>query len=174
MAFKVIKRDGAAPRDAKSRQAIDTLNRIAEDFQEAAAPVFREREQLDARSRELRQKKDEREGRSSEHLIAMAVLRLLAHEADGEASLEEIRADLPRYMSFTVADLVPLMSRGGEEAWIQQIRNIISHRDVPGNFIREGLLEYAGPARLRITNEGMAALAETKDAKPPQEANNNS
>lgn len=172
MAFKVIKRDGAAPRDAKSRQAIDTLSRIAEDLQKAAAPVFREREQLDARSRELRKKKDEREGRSSEQLIALAVLQLLAHETGGEASLEEIRAELPKYVSFSVADLMPLMSRGGEEAWIQQIRNIISHRGVPGNFIHEGLLEYAGPARLRITNHGLAALAQT-NAGPPEEANNN-
>ena len=161
MAFRLIRSDTAEPRDTRSRHTREALNQIASEMHAAASAVFKQKEQLDARERVLRERRDDREGRSSERAIALAVLRYLADDSDGEATLEEIREVLPLYMSLTTADLAPLESRGGEKAWIQQMRNIISHRQVGGNFIRDGLVEYNPPGRLRITDAGKEALAQS-------------
>jgi hypothetical protein len=166
MAFRLIRKTSAKPQNEREREAKRALDQIALGMQSASASVFRRKEELDSRARQLRAKRDAREGRATEGAVARAVLQFLAETALGEASVQEIKDALPSYLALTFADQTPSLTRAGEELWIQQIRNIISHREVPGNFIYEGLLTYSAPAKLSITDLGRTALAQTSEQVP--------
>lgn len=98
-------------------------------------------------------------GRVTEHDVASAVLRYLAEHHGGEATINELVRVIPDRMSLKDADLAQSESRPNERVWEQQVRNIISHRDVDGNAIHDGLLEYTARGldrhgRLKITDAG--------------------
>jgi len=59
---------------------------------------------------------------------------------------------------FTAADKEASPTRTNERVWEQQVRNIVSQRDVEGDYIREGLLAY-NPGGLSITDAGRAHIA---------------
>ncbi|BBE35244.1 hypothetical protein [Sphingosinicella microcystinivorans] len=96
--------------------------------------------------------------RSTEHEISFAVLQYLATIPHGEAAIDEIKAHLPKFIKFTDADMEVSTTRRNEMMWEQQVRNIVSHRSVDGNFIGDGLLSYS-PGRLAITESGRNYLA---------------
>jgi len=93
------------------------------------------------------------DGRTTENEIAEEILRYLVKKPGGEASMAEINRHLTYRFPFTQADKEPSPSRGNEVVWEQQVRNIVSHRDAEGNYIREGFLE-ARPGGLAITDAG--------------------
>jgi hypothetical protein len=92
-------------------------------------------------------------GRSSEHDIAIAVLRYLATIPHGEATTDEIKAHIPNFIDFTGADMEVSGTRPNEMVWEQQVRNIVSHRKTDGNAICDGLIAYK-PGRMAITDAG--------------------
>ena len=96
--------------------------------------------------------------RSTEQEISVAVLRYLATIPHGEATIDEIKGHLPNFISLTDADMEVSTTRQNEMIWEQQVRNIVSHRSVEGNFINDGLLSYS-PRRLTITDTGRKWLA---------------
>jgi hypothetical protein len=103
-----------------------------------------------------------RRGRVTEHEVAAAVLRYLSDNYDGEATIEQIVEGLPTHIALDERDRRPSLTRPNEELWEQQVRNIVSHRNTPGNAICEGLLEYLPRGddrhgRLRITGKGRMA-----------------
>jgi len=100
--------------------------------------------------------------RVTEHEVAAAVLRYLSDYHGGEATIHEIVEALPGYLELSDADRQPSETRANEELWEQQVRNIVSHRNTPGNAINDGLLEYFPKGddrhgRLRVTDAGHAA-----------------
>jgi len=82
-----------------------------------------------------------KDGRVTEHEVAEAVGKYLADNG-GEATIAEIVENLPNYLNLSDADRKESETRPGEELWEQQVRNIISHRNTPGNAIHDGLLDY--------------------------------
>lgn len=82
-----------------------------------------------------------KDGRVTEHEVAEAVIGYLA-DRGGEATIADLVESLPGYLSLTDADRQQSDTRPGEELWEQQVRNIISHRNTPGNAIHDGKLEY--------------------------------
>lgn len=151
MAFKFSSKDEAARR-AGRRTLLERKNLPSYDT------IKKRRELLDERSRKLRISLSDSRGRVSEDVVSRAVLKYLMSLDDGEASISELRSQLPRLIDLSKADLKSSESRPSEPVWTQQIRNIVSHRDIPGNAISEGLLAYLGSGKLSITDEGKTAV----------------
>jgi hypothetical protein len=82
-----------------------------------------------------------KDGRVTEQEVAAAVIQYLSDNS-GEATIAELVDGLPGYLSLSDADRQQSETRPGEQLWEQQVRNIISHRNTPGNAIHDGQLEY--------------------------------
>lgn len=91
--------------------------------------------------------------RISEAEIGEATLDILANRPNGEGSMEDIKHEMPNFVKFSVEDRAPSQTRPGEEMWEQQVRNLTSHHDVPGNVICEGYAERV-PGGLKLTQTG--------------------
>lgn len=92
--------------------------------------------------------------RTTEVQIGKAVLQILKAQATGEASIFTLKRELPAYLKLTADDRAPSPTRKGEEVWEQQVRNLVSHRNTPGNIIAEGYATYR-PRWLKITPAGV-------------------
>jgi hypothetical protein len=97
--------------------------------------------------------------RTTEAEMSVAVLRILAESPDGEATIEQIKKQIPDYITLTEGDLQPSPTRNGEALWEQIVRNIVSHGNAgtAGNIITEGYVEHR-PGSLRITQTGRSHL----------------
>lgn len=92
--------------------------------------------------------------RVNENEVALAVMRIAATKPNKTCTLDQARAEVPRYLDLSKGDLALSDTREGEPMWHQQIRNIQSHHGMEGNFIYEGLLEHVPRVGYRITNAG--------------------
>jgi hypothetical protein len=92
-------------------------------------------------------------GRTTEAEIGEAVLTICANTATGECSIADLKQEIPEYIDLTPEDRAQSVTRPNEEMWEQQVRNLISHRETPGNIICDGHAEYTGNA-IRITAAG--------------------
>jgi hypothetical protein len=63
------------------------------------------------------------------------MLVIAAFQPDGIASFHRLKIEIPNHVRQSHFDTAESIMRPTEEMWVQQIRNIIAHRDVPGNFI---------------------------------------
>lgn len=77
--------------------------------------------------------------RITEAEIAEIVVAIL-EEGSGEATIAELIAEIPNRVTLSAEDLAPSPTRPGEALWEQQVRNITSHKDSPGNAIHDGKL----------------------------------
>ena len=77
--------------------------------------------------------------RITEAEIAEIVVTIL-EEGTGEATIAELIAEIPNRVKLSAEDLAPSPTRPGEAMWEQQVRNITSHKDSPGNAIHDGKL----------------------------------
>jgi hypothetical protein len=98
--------------------------------------------------------------RSTETDIARAAMTYLETTPNGEATIRAVKANLPKFRRLSSQDLAASPTRRNESVWEQQVRNIVSHRNSPGNFIADGLLTRR-PRRLAITPLGRRRLART-------------
>lgn len=94
-------------------------------------------------------------GRVSETDVAKAVVKFLSGQPGNSATIYQIKKALPSYLNLSPADREGSDTRPNEELWEQQVRNIVSHRDTPGNFVCDGRLAYT-PRRLTLTPAGLA------------------
>jgi hypothetical protein len=92
--------------------------------------------------------------RTPEAEIAFAVLKILEANSTGEASIRWLKSKIPEYVALTPLDLTTSETRPNEELWEQRLRNIVSHKGSPGNYIFEGYLEHTEDG-LRITEHGL-------------------
>ena len=97
--------------------------------------------------------------RTTEHDLSVAVLRILLDRPDGMAMLPELREAIPHYIELTEDDMEFSTSRPGERLWEQLLRNIQSHHETPGNFIREGFLTHIDGGGYAITDTGRTFVA---------------
>lgn len=81
--------------------------------------------------------------RTSEKLIACAIVALLKRRPDKRATIAELRDALPTVVKFTKADREESPTRPGEALWHQRLRNIRCHgaekkyglRCIAGGFV---------------------------------------
>jgi hypothetical protein len=78
--------------------------------------------------------------RITESEITEVVEAILADRPNGEASIAELVNEIPKRVRLSAEDLAPSPTRNGEAIWEQQVRNITSHKNSPGNAIYEGRL----------------------------------
>ena len=78
--------------------------------------------------------------RVTEAEVAEAVENILHDGATGHASIQELIRELPNRITLSADDLKRSPTRRTEAIWEQQVRNIASHKDSPGNAIFEGRL----------------------------------
>lgn len=77
--------------------------------------------------------------RITEFEIAEIVVAIL-EDGSGEATIAELVAQIPNRVTLSAEDLAPSPTRPGEALWEQQVRNITSHKNSPGNAIHDGKL----------------------------------
>lgn len=97
-------------------------------------------------------------GRVSESEVALSTMQYLNTVNGLEAPIDRIVKALPSYLTLNDADRAISETRPNEEMWEQQVRNIVSHKLAAGNAIYDGYLEHVTPARLRLTEAGVAHL----------------
>jgi hypothetical protein len=97
----------------------------------------------------------QRTNRASEADIAFAILVIAAFQPNGIASFRRLRREIPIHVRLSELDMSPSITRPNEELWMQKIRNIRIHRDVPGNFIHNGFLIHIPHVGFQITESGL-------------------
>jgi hypothetical protein len=87
--------------------------------------------------------------RITEGEIADIVETILQERPNGEATVAELIDEIPNRVTLSAEDLAQSPTRPNEPLWHQQVRNITSHKDSPGNAIYEGrLIAVRGGLRL--------------------------
>ena len=86
--------------------------------------------------------------RITEAEIADVIVEILQSMKGGRATIGTLVAAILRRLALSLADMVRSRSRPDEQVWEQQVRNVVAHRNIPGNAIFEG--------RLRKVNGGLA------------------
>jgi hypothetical protein len=78
--------------------------------------------------------------RITESEIADIVADILAERPNGEATIAQLVDEIPNRVALSAEDLAKSPTRPKEAIWEQQVRNITSHKDSPGNAIHDGKL----------------------------------
>lgn len=78
--------------------------------------------------------------RITEAEIAEIVIDYLSEKTSGEATIAELVREIPNRAQLSAEDLQPSPTRANEAIWEQQVRNITSHKNSPGNAIHDGKL----------------------------------
>lgn len=94
--------------------------------------------------------------RITEAEIAEIVIDYLTEKTTGKANIKELVREIPRRVNLSSEDLRQSTTRPNEAIWEQQVRNITSHKDAPGNAIFEGRL-VAIPGGLALPGREVAA-----------------
>lgn len=91
---------------------------------------------------------------TSEHDIALAVMRIAKKQSHGIATFKRLYSEIPNEINLNSSDLSPSSTRNGEPMWHQIVRNIKSHDQDVGNAIYEGWLEHVPRVGYRLTKNG--------------------
>lgn len=78
--------------------------------------------------------------RKTEAEIAAVVIAVLRDRPNGRATVADLIDEIPNRIKLDPEDLAQSPTRPNEKVWEQQVRNITSHKDSPGNAIYEGKL----------------------------------
>ncbi|MCB1329371.1 MAG: hypothetical protein KDK28_07945 [Maritimibacter sp.] len=95
---------------------------------------------------------------TSEHEIAVAVMRIAANHPKGIATFKKLYSEIPNEVALSATDWAPSTTRNGEPMWYQIVRNIQSHHDIEGNAIAEGWLNHVPRVGYEITKAGRARI----------------
>jgi len=71
--------------------------------------------------------------------------------------MNSLKRLVPDYINLTPEDRAKSPTRPNEAVWEQIVRNIVSHKNTPGNIIAEGFVQHH-PSRLIITDAGRTHL----------------
>jgi len=96
--------------------------------------------------------------RIAESQVGTAVLNILAGRPNGEATVEMLKAELPRHVALSADDQMDSVTRTNEELWEQQVRNLKSHETNQGNIFHEGYVIQVARGVWRITPAGRAHI----------------
>jgi hypothetical protein len=75
--------------------------------------------------------------RITEGEVADIVEGVLAESPNEEATIAELIEEIPNRVTLSAEDLAQSPTRPNEPMWHQQVRNITSHKNSPGNAIYE-------------------------------------
>ena len=78
--------------------------------------------------------------RVTEDEVATAAETVLKGRTSRAATIKELVAEIPNHIKLSGDDLKQSTTRPNEAIWEQQVRNITSHKNSPGNAIFEGRL----------------------------------
>jgi hypothetical protein len=92
--------------------------------------------------------------RVTENEVAFAIVQIAKTQPNGVVTFHRCRKEIPDHLNLSVADRAGSKTRPNEEMWEQQIRNIQSHHNAPGNYINEGYLEHVPKVGYRVTDAG--------------------
>lgn len=96
-------------------------------------------------------------GRVSEPELVIPSLRAMSERPGGFISTSELIGELFNILRPTGKD-AETIPRRRDTYFSQKVRNMIPHRDAPGNIIAEGYAEHIDGG-MRITEDGMNYLA---------------
>jgi hypothetical protein len=96
--------------------------------------------------------------KTTEAVFGLAVMKVLAAQPDGEATVRTLIRNMPNYINLTADDLRQSGTRPNEKMWEQRVRNLKSHYRASGNVINEGYVTHVGRGRYRLTNAGRLHL----------------
>ena len=96
--------------------------------------------------------------RVTEKRVGMAVLSILAERPNGEATVEILKAELPKHITLSAEDQEGSQTRTNEEMWEQQVRNLKSHNKTQGNIFHDGMVEVVSRGTWRITSAGRSVI----------------
>jgi hypothetical protein len=94
--------------------------------------------------------------RIAEAEIAEVIVDYLREKTSGQANIKELVREIPKRVNLSSEDLKQSATRPNEAVWEQQVRNITSHKNSPGNAIFEGRL-VAIPGGLALPGKEAAA-----------------
>jgi hypothetical protein len=94
-------------------------------------------------------------GRVTENQVALAVCQIAANEPNRVATFARLKREIPQRLNLSAEDRIQSATRPNEEMWEQLIRNIKSHSEAPGNYIKEGYLEHLPKIGYRVTRAGL-------------------
>ncbi len=97
--------------------------------------------------------------RITEDEIAVAVLHILVAQPNGRATVRKLKAEVPGYVRLSSQDHADSLTRVHEEIWEQQVRNLKSHSDTPGNIFYEGFVMHVARGVWEITDAGRRRVA---------------
>ena len=97
-------------------------------------------------------------GRTTEHDMSVAVMKIAATKSNGYVPLDELRSEIPNFVDLTSGDSEYSGTRPGERLWEQLLRNIQSHHTNSNNFISLGYLDHIKGGGYAITDEGREYL----------------
>jgi hypothetical protein len=97
--------------------------------------------------------------RITEHEIGLAVLHILAAQPNGRATVRKLKREVPSYVRLSAQDQVDSLTRDHEELWEQQVRNLKSHSETPGNIFHDGYVIQVARGIWEITNAGRRRVA---------------
>ena len=78
--------------------------------------------------------------RVTEDEVAKAAEAVLKGRTSRSATIQELVKEIPNHIALSAEDLKQSETRPNEALWEQQVRNITSHKQSPGNAIFEGRL----------------------------------
>lgn len=96
--------------------------------------------------------------KTSEPVLGLAVMQVLATRPDGEASVRILVQEVPNFVKLTASDHKSSEARPNEEMWERRVRNLNSHDDTPGNVVGEGFVQYVRKGTYRLTKAGWIHL----------------
>src|SRR5262245_44115518 len=96
----------------------------------------------------------EQPGRVTENEVAFAIVQIAKQNPNEIATFDQCREGVPDHLNLGPADLAQSPTRPNEKLWEQQIRNIQSHHDQPGNYIYEGYLVHVRGVGYQVTEPG--------------------
>jgi hypothetical protein len=97
--------------------------------------------------------------KTTERVLGLGVMRVLAEQPNGEATVRTLIRRVPNFVRLTDEDRETSETRPPEEMWEQRVRNLKSHDTTAGNVIGEGFVEHVGRGRYRLTAAGRLHLS---------------
>ena len=94
--------------------------------------------------------------RVTENEVAYAIVQIAKTAPSSTVSFSRCKKEVPDYLKLSAADQAVSQTRPNEQMWEQQIRNIKSHSDTPGNYICEGYLKHIPRVGYEATPSGKA------------------
>ena len=102
---------------------------------------------------------NEKVGKLREPEARILALRIAATFPNCQASMAQIKKEVPDYRDLSEADLMPSRTRPNECMWQQIIGNVVCHQEVRTSIFNRGwAVRIESRNSIRVTEKGLAHL----------------